>query len=117
MGAFALLAFAVGCAKAPQTENLLSAVGFRTIVASDPQQQQRLKTLPPNKVTWVQRNGKAYCVYADSAHNPIYVGKPSPYQPYQQLRLASKPAQENLEAAELNQEAPLHGGVWGPWYF
>ena len=118
MGAFALLAFfVVGCANTSQTENLLSAAGFRTIVANTSQQQQHLKTLPPNKVTLVQRNGKNYYVYADPAHYQIYVGNPAQYQQYQQLRLANNLAQENLEAAQLNQEATMGWGVWGPWYF
>jgi hypothetical protein len=58
IGAIALPALAVGCANTQQTENLLSAAGFRTIVANTPQRQQHLKTLPPDKVTLVQRNGK-----------------------------------------------------------
>jgi hypothetical protein len=80
IGAIALLALAVGCANTQPTENLLSAAGFRTIIANTPQRQQHLKTLPPNKVTLVQRNGKNYYVYADPAHNQIYVGNPSQYQ-------------------------------------
>jgi hypothetical protein len=55
LGAIALLALASGCANTQHTENLLSAAGFRTIVADTPQRQQRLADLPPNKVTW--RNG------------------------------------------------------------
>jgi hypothetical protein len=115
MGAFALLAFAVGCANTPQTENLLSAAGFTTKLATTAQQQQHLKTLPPDKVTVAQQNGKTYYVYADPAHNQIYVGNPSQYQRYQQLRLANNLTQENLEAAELNQQTAMGWGVWGPW--
>ena len=70
---------AAGCAANTQsTENLLSAAGFRTIVANTPQRQQHLKMLPPNKVVLVQRNGKNYYVYADPAHYQIYVGNPFP---------------------------------------
>ena len=116
MGAFALLAFALGCANTPQTENLLSAAGFTTKLATTAQQQQHLKTLVPNKVTLVQRKGKTYYVYADPAHHQIYVGNQAQYQRYQQLRQANNLAQENLEAAELNQEASMGWGVWGPWY-
>jgi hypothetical protein len=76
IGAIALLA--LGCAaNTQQTENLLSAAGFRTVIANTPQRQQHLKTLPPNKVTLVQRNGKNYYVYADPAHWQIFVGNPS----------------------------------------
>ena len=46
IGAIALLAMALGCANTQQTENLLSAAGFRTIIANTPQRQQHLKTLP-----------------------------------------------------------------------
>ena len=118
IGVLAVLAFAVGCAANTQsTENLLSAAGFRTIVANTPQRQQHLKTLPPNKVILVQRNGKNYYVYADPAHYQIYVGNPAQYQQYQQLRLARNLAQDQLATAELNQQATMDWGmVWGPGF-
>jgi hypothetical protein len=118
IGAFAVLVLAVGCAANTQsTENLLSAAGFRTIVANTPQRQQHLKTLPANKVVLVQRNGKNYYVYADPAHYQIYVGNPSQYQQYQQLRLARNLAQDQLATAELNQQAAMNWDLWGPiWY-
>ena len=118
IGAIALLAVVLGCAANTQsTENLLSAAGFRTIVANTPQRQQHLKTLPANKVVLVQRNGKNYYVYADPAHYQIYVGNPSQYQQYQQLRLARNLAQDQLATAELNQQAAMNWDMWGPiWY-
>jgi hypothetical protein len=116
IGALAVLALVVGCAANTQwTENLLSAAGFRTIVANTPKRQQHLKTLPPDRVVLVQRNGKNYYVYADPAHYQIYVGNPSQYQQYQQLRLARNLAQDQLATAELNQEAAMNWGVWGFW--
>ena len=118
IGALAVLAMVVGCAANTQsTENLLSAAGFRTIVANTPQRQQHLKTLPANKVVLVQRNGKNHYVYADPAHYQIYVGNPSQYQQYQQLRLARNLAQDQLATAELNQQAAMNWDMWGPiWY-
>jgi hypothetical protein len=118
ISAFAILALVAGCAANTQsTENLLSAAGFRTIVANTPQRQQHLKTLPANKVVLVQRNGKNHYVYADPAHYQIYVGNPSQYQQYQQLRLARNLAQDQLATAELNQQAVMNPewGMWGPW--
>jgi hypothetical protein len=107
----------LGCAANPQqTENLLSAAGFRTVIANTPQRQQHLKTLPPNKVTLVQRNGKNYYVYADPAHWQIFVGNPSQYQKYQQLRLANNLVQDQLATAEMNQQAAMGWEMWGPWY-
>jgi hypothetical protein len=116
IGAFTVLALAVGCTNTQQTENLLSAAGFRTVIASTAQQQQHLKTLPPDKVTVAQRHGKTYYVYADPAHNQIYVGNQSQYQRYQQLRLANNMAQENLEAAALNNQTAMGWEMWGPFY-
>jgi len=110
IGAIALLALTVGCANTQHTENLLSAAGFRTVIANTPQRQEQLKALPPNKVTLVQRNGKNYYVYADPANYQIYVGNPSQYQKYQQLRLASNLAQDQLETAQMNSWGP---GLWG----
>ena len=114
IGAITLLAVAAGCANPQHTENLLSAAGFRTVIANTPERQQHLKTLPPDKVTLVQRNGKNYYVYADPAHWQIFVGTPSQYQQYQQLRLANNLAQDQLATAEFNSEAGW--GMWGPWY-
>jgi hypothetical protein len=68
-------------------------------------------------VILVQRNGKNYYVYADPANNQIYVGNPSQYQQYQQLRLARNLAQDQLATAELNQQAAMNWDTWGPiWY-
>src|SRR5208282_125799 len=110
IGAIALLAMVAGCANTQQTENLLSAAGFRTVIANTPQRQQQLKTLPPDKVTLVQRNGKNYYVYADPTHWQIFVGTPSQYQKYQQLRLANNLVQDELQTAQLNSWGP---GLWG----
>jgi len=121
IGAIALLALALGCANTQQTtqqtENLLSAAGFRTIIATTAKQQQHLKTLPPDKVTVAQRNGKIYYVYADPAHNQIYVGTPFQYQSYQQLRLANNLVQDQLATAEQNNETAwgVDWAVWDSW--
>jgi hypothetical protein len=93
-----------------QTENLLSAAGFRTVMANTPQRQAQLKALTPNKVSLVQRKGKNYYVYADPANNQALVGTPAEYQTYQQLRLAKNLAQDQLQTAQLNSWGP---GLWG----
>jgi hypothetical protein len=98
IGAIALFALAVGCASTQQTENLLSTAGFRTVVVTNPQQQQ----LQPNKVTVTERNGKTYYVYADPARNQIYVGDQSQYQRYRQLK-------KQLEVAQQSYNPPVFG--------
>jgi len=111
IGAIAIMALALGCAaNTQQTENLLSAAGFQTVIANTPQRQTQLKALTPNKVSLVQRKGKNYYVYADPASNQAWVGTPAEYQKYQQLRLARNLAQDQLETAQLNSWGP---GLWG----
>ena len=117
ISAFALLALTVGCAgtQTQSKENLLIAAGFKVIVPRTAAQQQKLQALPADKVTLVQKDGKTYYVFPDAANNQAYVGDPAQYQAYKQLRLANKLANENLEAAEMNQEASMDLGAWGGW--
>ena len=42
----------------------------------------------------VQENGKTYYVFPDAAHNQAYVGGPTQYETYRQLRLKQKLANE-----------------------
>jgi hypothetical protein len=114
--AFAFMALVVGCAHTQQAENLLSAAGFRIVIATTPQQQQHLKTLPAYKVIRVLRNGKTNYVYADPAHNLIYVGGLFEYDQYRDLRLAKNLAAEDLQDAKLNAEDEMSWEVWGPFY-
>ena len=117
MGAIAFLALAMGCAstQTQNKENLLIAAGFKVIVPKTAAQQQKLQALPTDKVTLVQKAGKTYYVFPDAANNQAYVGGPTQYQAYKQLRLANKLANENLEAAEINQDASMDWGTWGGW--
>src|SRR5271157_3598526 len=117
IAAFGLLALAMGCAgtQTQNKENLLIAAGFKVIVPHTAAQQQKLQTLPADKVTLIQKDQKTYYVFPDAANNQAYVGGPTQYQAYRQLRLANKLANENLEAAEMNQDASMDLGAWGGW--
>jgi len=117
IGAFTLLVLALGCTsmQTQNKENLLIAAGFKVIVPSTAAQKQKLQALPAGKVTLVQKDGKTYYVFPDAANNQAYVGGPTQYQAYKQLRLANKLANENLEAAEMNQDASMDWGSWGGW--
>jgi len=117
IGAFALLVLAAGCA-GTQTEskaNLLIAAGFKTVAPKTAAQQQKLQALPPGKVAMIQKGGKTYYVFPEAANNRALVGGPKQYQAYQQLRLANKLANENLESAEIYQDASMNWGAWGGW--
>jgi len=122
LGILALLALAVGCASTQKQEDMLVAAGFKVITPSTPEQIAKLKALATHKVSQVQKNGKTYYVFPDVSHNQAYVGNPSQYQAYQQLRLECQEAKENLEAAEMNkvavemnQESEMNWGGWNGW--
>jgi hypothetical protein len=97
LSAFALLCLSVGCVSPQQTENLLSAAGFKTATLTSAQQQLR-----PYRVTASEQNGQTYYVYADPARNQIYVGDPSQYQRYRQLK-------KELEIAQQSYNPPVYG--------
>ena len=117
IGAFALLVLAAGCAgtQTESKENLLIAAGFKTVAPKTAAQQQKLQALPPGKVAMIQKGGKTYYVFPEAANNRALVGGPKQYQAYQQLRLANKLANENLESAEIYQDASMNWGAWGGW--
>jgi hypothetical protein len=110
LGAAALVAFVTGCSTTKQTENLLSAAGFKAMPATTPEQQAHIKTLPPHKLTTVVRDGKTYYVYPDQPHQMLYVGQDAQYQEYQKLRLQNQMAEEQAQAAEMNADSG-----WTAW--
>ena len=119
ISATALLALIVGCATTTSStqnkESMLVASGFKTITPKTAAQQQKLQNLPPGKVAMINKKGKTYYIFPDVAHNQAYVGGPKEYQAYQQLRAENKLARENLETAEMYQDAEMDRGGWGGW--
>ena len=119
VGILALLTFAVSCASTQTAvenkESMLVAAGFKVITPKNATQQQKLQNLPPGKLAMIQKSGKTLYVFPDAAHNQAYVGGPQEYQAYQQARLANHLAQENLETAEMYQDATMNWGAWGGW--
>ena len=119
ISAIALLALTVGCATTQtgtqSKESMLVASGFKTITPKTAAQQQKLQKLPPGHITMIQKAGKTYYIFPDAAHNQAYVGGPNEYQAYQQLRAENKLASENLETAEMYQDASMNWGAWGGW--
>lgn len=114
--ALALLVFVTGCASTQNKENLLSAAGFKVITPTTATQKQKLAALPAGKVTRIVKKGKTYYIFPDVANNAAYIGGPKQFQAYKQLRTQQNIANENLEAAELNQDAAMSWETWGGWY-
>ena len=113
--AIALISLIVGCAHTQTTENLLAAAGFNVVIATTPQEQQHLATLPAYKLMHIQRLGKARYVYADPARKLIYVGGLFEYDRYRDLRLAKNWAEEDLQDAKFNAEIATGWDVWAPF--
>jgi hypothetical protein len=112
----ALGVFAVSCAsETEEKQNLAIAAGFKIITPKNAEQQSLLSKMEPGKVNQVNYKGKTYWVLPDLPNNQAYVGGAEQYQAYQQLRLANKLSNQNLEAAQMNQMATMNWGAWGGW--
>ena len=119
LGATALLALMAGCATTQTStqdqRNMLVAAGFKTISPKTPAQQQKLQQLQTGQVAQIQKNGRTYYIVADPPQNVVYVGGPAEYQAYQQMRAQGQLAQENLQTAEMYQDAAMGWGRWNGW--
>ena len=110
--ALALFLLIAGCATSQHAETFLTAAGFKVIAATTPKQEQRLKSLPPDKISTVQRNGKTYYVFPDAAHDRIYLGMLNEYQNYRQIVADNKIAAQDRMSAELSA---ANGDDWNDW--
>jgi len=100
---------------AQDTEDMLAAAQFSMKKADTPQKLANLKAMPQYRITTQVRNGKNVYVYADAAGcQCLYVGDDAAFQNYQQMRIAKNIADEQVMAAEMNQEAMMDWGAWGP---
>ena len=119
IAATALLALIAGCATTTTSTqdqaNMLVAAGFKTISPKTSAQQQKLQQLQTGQVAQIQKNGRTYYIVADPPRNVVYVGGPTEYQAYQQMRAQRQLAQENLQTAEMYQDAAMDWGTWGGW--
>jgi hypothetical protein len=119
LGAITLLALAAGCATTTNTSttDMLSAAGFKLVKADTPKKQELLKSLPTGQLSLITWKGKNFYVQPDVPNNQAYVGTPTEYQTYQQLRLAKQMSNDNLMAAQMNQNAMNNWGAWGPGFY
>jgi len=65
----------------------------------------------------MKKTAKNYYVYADATTcQCLYIGQDSNYQNFQQLQLQKNIAQEQQMSAEMNENASMNWGMWGPGY-
>lgn len=111
----------VGCAaiethEAESKEQMLAAAGFQLKPADSPQKVAQLDALPQRKLLQRERDGKVYFLYADAGScHCLYIGNEKNYDEYQKLALKQQTAEEEIMAAQLNEQAELDWGLWGPW--
>ncbi len=119
VGAIALIALVAGCASTSTTQNtdMLTAAGFKLVNADTPQKQEVLKSLAKDQLSLIKYKGKMFYVQPAATPNHAYVGTPTEYQAYQQLRLARQMSNDNLMAAQMNQDAMTRWNAWGPTFY
>ena len=108
----------VGCASfdAQNKESLLVAAGFRSRTPTTPAQVAMFNRMTPYKLERRIRNGKVLYAYADKGQNIVYVGGENEYQQYKQLALQKSIAEDQLEAAQINEETTFYDNSWGPYW-
>ncbi|HEV2842986.1 MAG TPA: hypothetical protein VGW39_16820 [Chthoniobacterales bacterium] len=119
LGAIALLALAAGCAttSTTQTTDMLTAAGFKLVTADTPQKQELLKSLPTGQLSLVTFKGKKFYVQPAATPNQAYVGTPKEYHAYEELRIARQMRNDQLLAAQMNQDAMMRWNAWGPSFY
>jgi hypothetical protein len=112
----ALLGFS-GCASlgSGDTEQLLSAAGFRSRTPTTAKQIEIFNGLPPYKVERRNVQGKVLYTYADPKRNLVFIGGEAEYQQYTRLGLQQQISMNNLTAAQINQSTAMSMDAWGPW--
>ena len=122
--AVALIVVVGGCAamreeRAKDKENLLAAAGFQMKPANSPIRVAHLQTLTPLKLLpYTRTDGKLLYVYADpKGCNCLYVGDETAYQRYRALAEQRKIAQEQMVTAQMNADAAMDWGLWGPYWW
>ncbi len=121
VGLVAMVAVLGGCAaverrEAQDVEGVLAAAGFRMVPADTPERMAHLQTLTPRKIVPHEKDGQVYFVYADpTGCQCIWVGNQAAYQSYQRLALQKQLAQEQVMAAQMNEDAAMNWGLWGPF--
>jgi hypothetical protein len=113
----AIVTLGFGCAslEAPNTESLLTASGFVAKTPTTPKQIAFNQALPSYKLQRDTINGKTVYAYSDSEHDLVYLGNEQAYQRYKQLAIKQQIAEDDLDAAEMEQDAALDWSTWGPW--
>jgi hypothetical protein len=122
-GSIVALSFAA-CAETPaekaqRLDPILSAAGFQMVQPTTQQKQGIFASMPPLKMNYyIGKDGQARYWFADPYQcNCVFKGDGKAYQQYQNLRIQQRIAEEQEEAAALNQDAALQMNTFDPFFF
>lgn len=121
LAAVTLAATLAGCAaikrqEAKGTDDLLTAAGFQIKPADTPARAQELAAMPPLKMMRQTDGDKIIYTWADPYEcQCLMVGGPKEYAEFKRLAIGQEIADENMEAAEAEEDAAMDWGLWGPW--
>ena len=102
---------------ADQVESTLAAAGFKMKLADTPEKLAKLQSLPVRQIVPQSKDGETVYVYADPDFcKCLYAGRQDNYDLYQRLALQRQIAQERVAAAEMNEDAAMDWGLWGPFW-
>jgi hypothetical protein len=97
-------------------EQMLAASGFQIKYADTPDKKAHLQTLTQLKLVPHSEKDSVRYIYADVKYcQCLYAGDEPAYQRYQQLAIQKSIADEQRQAAMMNEDAAMNWGMWGPW--
>ena len=99
MGAFALIAVAVGCAsyEVRIEESLLSEAGFQTWTPTTQKQWALYNRVAPHKLERNTIHGRALYSYAHRRKGVVYIGGDKAYQRYKRLVIQQYEIESGLQ--------------------
>jgi hypothetical protein len=102
---------------ADHTESTLAAAGFQMKPADTPKREAGLAQFPVRKLVSRVRDGQVTYFYADPDFcKCLYFGNQQQYGRYKQLAIQQEIAQEQVNAAEMNEDTAMDWGMWGPFW-
>ncbi|MEO8603527.1 MAG: hypothetical protein ABI629_13210 [bacterium] len=103
--------------EADKVESTLAAAGFKMRPADTPEKLAKLQALPLRKLTSRVKDGEPIYFYADPDFcKCLYAGSQGDFARYKQLAIQQRIAQEQMEAAEMNENTAMDWGMWGPFW-
>ena len=101
--------------KRADMEKLLTAAGFKMVVADTSEKLAQLKKLPQRKIVPHEEGDKIFYIYADVENcKCAYAGNEEAYKQYQKLAFGKQLAEEENRDAKRDQQRQMD---WGDWNF